>query len=214
MSHIEKIDNECNLLMSIETIKSFNQLRLYEITSKSVFTMKGIPNYADCINILLIHSVPSQVIDHSVCTTQTAFMVVKRLKKIFLSIDCQLILAGSMLHDIGRCKSHDIDHGILGAKLLRYQGFSEKLARIAETHLFAGIAKSEAYELGLPSRDYLPLSLEEKIIAYSDNISKGGILLTTNQVIRRFSNYLSPFHPIILRVKQLHEEFDKLLETI
>ncbi|MFX0013533.1 MAG: HDIG domain-containing metalloprotein [Promethearchaeota archaeon] len=175
--------------------------------------MTSFPDYVSCVKILIYYSVPPNVISHSILTTQTALKVAKKLKDYKQAINCNLILAGALLHDIGRCKSHHIDHGIIGAQLLRKEGFQEELARIAEIHLFAGITKFEASDFGLPSQNYLPESLEEKIITYADNISKKEPLLTIEEVIKRYSKYINKSHPILDRVYSLHSEIELLLSS-
>ncbi len=173
--------------------------------------MTSFPDYVTCIRLLLSHSTPSNVISHSIQTTQTALKAAKKIKEQGKLIDCNFILVGSLLHDIGRCKSHRIDHGIIGAQLLRKEGLPEEVAKIAENHLFAGITKHEAVNLGLPFRNYLPVTLEEKIITYADNISKKEPLLTLDEVIDRYSKYLVRSHPILKRVRLLHAEIETLL---
>ena len=41
---------------------------------------------------------------------------------------------------------------------------------IIERHLGAGIPLEEAAMLGLPPKDYMPITLEEKIVAHADNL--------------------------------------------
>ena len=126
-------------------------------------------------------------------------------------IDCDLILAGAMLHDIGRSKSHKIDHAIIGAEILREKGFSGALIKIVENHIFSGISADESVEFNLPYKNYIPNTLEEKVVTYSDNISKRNVILSTEQVINRFSRYLPLNHPIIIRTRKLHQEMEHLL---
>ncbi|MHA2243788.1 MAG: HD domain-containing protein [Candidatus Hodarchaeales archaeon] len=175
--------------------------------------MTSFPDYVTCIRLLQRRSTPLNVISHSILTTQTALKVAKRIKKDNSIINCDLILAGALLHDIGRCKSHHIDHGIIGAKLLQEEGLPEEIVKIAKNHLFAGITKHEAVELGLPFQNYLPVTLEEKIITYADNISKKETLLTLDEVIDRYSKYLIRSHPILKRVRLLHVEIETLLNN-
>jgi uncharacterized protein len=137
--------------------------------------------------------------------------ITKILKSKNHSIDCNLILAGAMLHDIGRSQSHNLDHGIIGAKLLKKEGLPERMISIVENHIFAGISKEETSEFDLPWKDFLPKSLEEKIVAYADNISKRKDILGTNQVIKRYSRHLNELHPIIQRVWVLHAEIESLI---
>ena len=85
-----------------------------------------------------------------------------------------------MLHDIGvfLCDAPGIEchgtepyirHGVLGAELLRREGYPRH-ARVCERHTGAGISLSEIRNQHLPleERDYLPETLEEKVICYAD----------------------------------------------
>ena len=172
--------------------------------------MTAFPDYTECIQLLLDYSVSPNVISHSILTAQTSLNATKILKSHEYLVNCDLILAGAILHDIGRCRSHRLDHGIIGAQILREEGL-EEIACIAENHIFGGIAKDEAIELGLPSQDYLPKTLEEKIITYADNISKKLPLLSIDEVIERYSKRLSKSHPILKRVRVLHAEIETLI---
>ena len=85
-----------------------------------------------------------------------------------------------MLHDIGifRCYAAGIQcfgtepyicHGRIGAELLRSEGFPRH-ARVCERHTGAGITKAQiiAQNLPLPQQDFLPETMEEKVICYAD----------------------------------------------
>ena len=174
--------------------------------------MQNIPEYLECIQILLDNSVPFPVISHLVLTTQTAMSISSILKDKDFVFNCDLVIAGAMLHDLGRCHSHDIDHGIIGGKMLKKMNFALELVHVVENHLFAGITAQEAKDLNLPFKDYIPKTIEEKIVAYSDNISKERPLLTTKQVLNRLSRYLHKNHPIINRIQVLHNEMELLLK--
>jgi uncharacterized protein len=58
---------------------------------------------------------------------------------------------------------------VLGAELLRREGYPRH-ARVCERHTGAGISLSEirSQHLPLEERDYLPETLEEKVICYAD----------------------------------------------
>ena len=71
-------------------------------------------------------------------------------------------------------------------------GFDERLALIAERHIGAGITKEEAIELGLPPKDYLPVTLEEKIVAHADNLIFGTERVEIDAVIKKFEKRLDP----------------------
>lgn len=85
-----------------------------------------------------------------------------------------------MLHDIGifKCDAAGIQcfgtepyicHGRIGAELLRSEGFPRH-ARVCERHTGAGITKAQiiAQNLPLPQQDFLPETMEEKVICYAD----------------------------------------------
>lgn len=111
-----------------------------------------------------------------------------------LDLDLEQVKTAAMLHDIGICLTDASDigclgsapyiaHGILGAKLLREEGFDEIYARVAERHTGAGLTKGDiiAQSLPLPTQDYLPESLLEKLVCYADKFfSKGGDMKEKN----------------------------------
>ena len=85
-----------------------------------------------------------------------------------------------MLHDIGICQTDApgiychgthpyICHGILGAAMLRTEGF-ERHARVCERHTGAGLSLNDivGQNLPLPHQDFLPVTLEEQLICYAD----------------------------------------------
>ncbi len=94
--------------------------------------------------------------------------------------DLQFLYEAAMLHDIGilytdapsiLCHGTKpyIQHGILGAALLRREGLPRH-ARVAERHTGTGLTRSqiEASGLPLPPGDYRPETLEERIVCYAD----------------------------------------------
>lgn len=87
-------------------------------------------------------------------------------------VDCDrdLVEAGALLHDIGRTKSHGMDHAIIGAQILRKEGVDERIVNIVERHIGAGLTAEEAEKLGLPPKDYVPKTIEEKIVCHADNL--------------------------------------------
>jgi uncharacterized protein len=124
-------------------------------------------------------------------------------------INPELIYLGAVLHDFGRCCTHEISHAVEGFKLAKARGIESEVSEIIKRHIGAGISKEEARNLGLPEDDYFPRSLEEKIVAHADNLVKGTKRITIEEriaLMRR--NKVSK--KIIKRVKKLAEEVDGL----
>jgi uncharacterized protein len=99
------------------------------------------------------------------------------------AVNRSLVETGSMLHDIGRGKTHSIHHAQEGADLLRSMGFSEEIARIVECHTGAGLTADECTLLGLSPRDCMPRTTEEKIVTHADNLIAGETRVTINESI-------------------------------
>ena len=115
---------------------------------------------------------------HSTLVTKRAVRSCDRHPE--LSLDRQFVIEAAMLHDIGifKCDAPGIYcfgsepyliHGRIGAELLRAEGFP-KHARVCERHTGAGITKEEIIKLNLPlpHEDFLPETMEEKVICYAD----------------------------------------------
>ena len=103
-------------------------------------------------------------------------------------IDKQFVYDAAMLHDIGICRCDApgifchgslpyICHGVAGAEILREEGVGEAYQRVCARHTGAGITAEDIEREGLPlpPGDYMPETLEEKLICYADKFySKSG----------------------------------------
>jgi uncharacterized protein (TIGR00295 family) len=127
-----------------------------------------MPSESECLAILLDEGCKRNVIEH-VCTVHSIATEMARLS----SADIELVSAGALLHDLGRCRRHDIRHVSEGARIARDRGLPESLVRVIERHVAAGLTEQEAKEYGLPPGVYVPETLEEKIVCHADNLVKG-----------------------------------------
>jgi len=155
------------------------------------------------------------VLCHSLEVLSKSIEIVNK-KKMYDQIDFDLIISGSILHDIGTFEflenkspnSEYIRHGVVGAEILRKEGL-EKEALIAERHTGAGLTSEEIIANGwaLPHEDFLPVSLEEKIICYSDKFSSKtpGKKDTSETILKEFENY---GEKPLKRFLELKEMFD------
>jgi len=83
-------------------------------------------------------------------------------------IDHSFLWSAALLHDIGRYSTHDpLLHGVEGYKLLSKLRH-EREAYVCASHILFGLNASEASQLGLPARDFVPRSIEEKLVALVD----------------------------------------------
>ncbi len=143
------------------------------------------------------------VIDHCFAVSESALEIAASVS---IPVDMQLVRKGALLHDIGRCRSHGIDHAVIGAALARETGLDEKIALIIERHIGSGISVEEAERLGLPARDYIPVTPEEKIVSYADSLTLGTKKVTFEEALERFSKELGNDHEAVNGLVHLHEE--------
>ncbi len=154
------------------------------------------------IEVLRSLNCPSHLIEHSIAVCKKAV----KLSSNFNSVDLDLVKKGALLHDIGRCKTNNIDHAIVGAEILKELEFSDDVSNIALRHIGAGIPKNEAIQLGLPPKDYFPITLEEKIVAHADNLIHWDKEVDIDFVIKKWKDRLGEDHPSIQRLINLHKE--------
>jgi uncharacterized protein len=134
--------------------------------------------------------------------------VLKKAKAISKDLDVNLdhVEAGAILHDVGRSKTQSIYHALKGAEILKKHEFPIEIVKITERHIGAGIPKEEAIMLNLPPRDYLPITIEEKIVAHADNLIHGTKEVSLDFVIQKWSKKMGSNHPSLERLIKLHKE--------
>jgi len=127
-----------------------------------------------------------------------------------VSVNGSLVETAAVLHDIGRSKTHSLDHGLLGGKMIAERGLPEDLRRAVERHVGAGIGKEEASRLGLGDRDLIPETIEEKIVCYADKLVDGDEEVPFDETLTYFEGKFGKANPIITRMKELHRYFVEL----
>ncbi|APG28901.1 phosphohydrolase [Syntrophotalea acetylenivorans] len=118
------------------------------------------------------------LLQHSEQVAEKAVIIANRMPK--TAVDTDFVREAALLHDIGilftaapllGCKGTlpYLCHGIKGRELLDAEGLPRH-ALVCERHIGVGLSAEEIVrqKLPLPVRDMLPLSLEERIVAYAD----------------------------------------------
>jgi uncharacterized protein len=156
------------------------------------------------VEVLTTAGCSRDVVAHCIAVSAIAVSLARCVVK--ASPDLELVRQGGLFHDLGRARTHGIDHAVAGAEIARELGFSEQLVHIIERHIGAGITAREAERLGLPQKDYLPVTAEEKIVSYADNLISGTREMPFYEALDRFRNILGPDHEgVELFIKQHHE---------
>jgi uncharacterized protein len=156
-----------------------------------------------CQKLLISRGCSEAVIEHSNAVTEKALGLIDGF---IIPLERDLVIKGAMLHDVGRSKSHGIEHNLWGAEIAKEDGFSAEVVRIIERHIGAGISLEEAVERGLPPKDYIPRTPEEITVSYADNLTNGSRHLTFSEALKRFESKLGPGHPAIERLRGQHQQ--------
>jgi uncharacterized protein len=158
------------------------------------------------LSLLYACHVPENVINHCMSVARYVSEVSLRMRKAGIPIDPRIATNGALLHDIGRSVTHSVRHGVEGARILRARHLPECYALICERHIGAGITRDEAVRLGLPPKDYLPVTWEEKVVAHCDNCTFGERRVPVTHTLERFSHRVDA--AVLERIKLLNQELE------
>lgn len=155
---------------------------------------------------------PTRVIEHCKMVASYGIEIADRInsERGDVKVDSALVLIGALLHDIGRAKTQGIRHAVVGGEIAKKYCLDERLIRIIERHIGAGITREEAGRLGLPIRDYIPENLEEKIVAYVDNLVLGNRRISLEERIAILREQ-GLGEEVIQRIKKLNDEIEGYL---
>jgi uncharacterized protein len=120
------------------------------------------------VAVLRTAGVSEDDITHSVKVAEKALEITRRIDR--NGIDRELVGRGALFHDLGKAKTHEMEHGKIGAELGRKIGLPAPITDIMEKHIRGGLTEPEARELGLPVKDYRLRRLEERIVIYADRL--------------------------------------------
>lgn len=143
--------------------------------------MSKIPSDRKCIDYLIKEGCKKRVIIH--CCTVRA--VAEEMVDHIDGADRDLVVAGALLHDIGRALDHSIMHAYVGSEIVKRLGLSPELVEIVRKHTGAGLDEFDVEELGLPPGDYMPKTLEEKIVAHADNLVSDNRVVTHERPVSK-----------------------------
>ena len=163
----------------------------------------------DYVKMLRDEGCSQEVIDHSLKVQRLAMKIAERIKRNGIKVDMNTVYLASLFHDIGRSKTHGINHIVEGANIARRLGLPEKVVMAIEHHGGAGIDKEDAVKLGLPPKDYTPQTIEEEIVAHADNLTGNGYR-SIDEVVKKFEEKAGK--KAAEKVKNLHKKLSELCD--
>jgi len=172
----------------------------------------------DCIQLLREVGCDESVVEHCIAVAELALEIAldynHRENRVRSrghgrdrdSVNEKLVFTGALLHDIGRARSHGLNHGFVGGEIAKELKLPDNVVRIIQRHVGAGITAEEAKVLGLPAYDFIPETMEEKIVTDADNMINGARRTGIEEAIAELKAKLGKTHPSINRAIALHEE--------
>ncbi|MEO6509083.1 MAG: HD domain-containing protein [Patescibacteria group bacterium] len=117
--------------------------------------------------------------NHCVIVKDISMLVVDYLEQHRIDVNRELVVVGALVHDVGvyKCLNNKnerlqpyIRHGVEGESILLEEGYPYKIARFASHHTGVGITIEDIENQNLPLNkdDYIPVTLEEEVVAYAD----------------------------------------------
>jgi len=173
---------------------------------------RRLPSEETALKLLMAAGCSTRVVKHCKTVADFAIEIAEACAKKGLDVDVDLVRVGALLHDIGRAKTHNVDHGVVGGQIARELNLPTAVISIIERHVGSGITEGEAKRLGFPVKSYVPESLEERIVAYADKLVEGSMRVPIEVAVKRFRQDRRIPEDSVERLKRWHEEFSFCLE--
>ncbi|MGQ9781695.1 MAG: HD domain-containing protein [Nitrososphaeria archaeon] len=158
------------------------------------------------------HGCNRHIIEHCILVMQISENIINELEDAGVKVDSRAVLKGALLHDIGRARENSVKHGFIGGEILKKEGYEEKVIRIVKNHVGGGISAQEAMKLGLPNEDFIPNSLEEKIVCLADKFVEDNQIRPLEDTLKKFDEILGKGNEATKRTLKIKEEIEHLIK--
>lgn len=168
-----------------------------------------LPSREQALQLLREQGCSAKVINHCKAVAELALETANILKDKGFQINFGLVEIGALLHDIGRSKTHTVDHAVVGAEIGKSAGLPDSVVSIIKRHVGGGITNTEAEKLGWPKDVYVPITLEEKVVSYADKLIENSKRAPIDLTVKKLSGELK--WEAAERIQKLHEEIASLI---
>ncbi len=166
-----------------------------------------IPDEAQALALHRKYGSNDHIVRHCQACARLAAILAERAVARGNRLDEKAVMAGALLHDIGRSRTQLVGHGYVGAEMLEKEGVDSVVLEIVRRHVGAGISKEEALTLNFPEGDFVPATLEQKIVCFSDKMLDGDKARPFEVEVKRFER---KGHDVE-RLKKLKDEVSALV---
>jgi uncharacterized protein len=171
---------------------------------------EDLPTREQAIQLLYRNGCSANVVNHCLTVAKLALETAETLKNKGIAVDVELVEIGALLHDIGRSRTHGVDHAVEGARIAESAGLPNAIISIIKRHVGGGITADEAEALGWPTDDsYVPATLEEKLVSFADKLVEGSKRVSVEVEVEQLFKEGKP--EAAERVRKLHDEIAALI---
>jgi len=163
-----------------------------------------IPNAQRALALHRKYGSNERIVGHCQASAKISKLLCEKAAEHGRPVDEQAAVAGALLHDIGRSQVQTVNHGYVGAGILEREGVDSVVVEIVRRHVGAGISTEEAVVLGFPPGDYIPRTLEQKIVCFADKMLDGDRARPFEEEVKRF---VKKGHDV-QRLRRLREDVD------
>lgn len=146
-----------------------------------------IPSEREALALHKKYGANEKIVAHCKTVAWVAATIADEFERRGIDVDKQVVLAAALLHDIGRTKIQTVRHGLDGSEIIESEGVDEEVVEAVKRHVGAGISSEEAKTLGLPDLDYIPRTLEERIVCFADKMVDSGTVRPFEEEVQRFA---------------------------
>jgi uncharacterized protein len=164
------------------------------------------PSEEEAIALHRKHGSSDSMVAHCRMVAAVARVLAEEYSRRGPQVDVDAVVLGALLHDIGRTRTQTVRHGVEGAELLRQEGVDVVVVEIVKRHVGAGISPEEAERLGFPRDDYIPRSLDQRIVCFADKLVDSDRVRPFEEEVRRFTLKSHDVGRLRALKKQLQDE--------
>jgi len=170
-----------------------------------------VPSRDECLKILADAGCEEKVIQHSRLVEAVALGFAQAInEKHSGQVNEALVTAGALLHDLGRSKTHEIEHVIWSVQLAQEMDVDPFVVEIIRKHVGGGLTPYDAEQLGMPAWNMMPNTWEEKVVNHADSLVGGRGRRTLKKTLKHIRAVGTPMW--YQRVRELHHQLSGLVE--
>jgi uncharacterized protein (TIGR00295 family) len=168
-----------------------------------------IPSEGDALALHKKYGSSERIVRHCQTVARVAKILADEFQKKGVKVDTKAVNAAALLHDIGRSRVQTVRHGVEGAEIIEREGVDRKVVEIVRKHVGAGISPEEAKSLGLPALDYIPRTLEERIVCFADKMVDSDVVRPFEVEAQRFTIKKHDVMRLLALERRLREELGR-----